>query len=98
MDTGRISEGPGGSPGLVSSGSDKGEIRSVLAQNHIAYRGLPNHPRERFFPSFFQRLTGPGRGFATAGKAPPGPGLAVAAFEAENAALAPAFLPPLGPE
>jgi hypothetical protein len=25
MDTGRISEGAGGSPGLVSSGSDKGE-------------------------------------------------------------------------
>src|ERR1700687_4779101 len=44
MDTGRISEGAGGSPGLVSSGSDKGEIRSVLAGNHIAYRGPPNHP------------------------------------------------------
>src|SRR6202035_1500589 len=91
MDTGRISEGPGGSPGLVSSGSDKGEIRSVLAQNHIAYRGLPNHPRERFFPSFFQRLTRSARGFATAGKAAPGTGLALAAFAAETPARAPAF-------
>ena len=60
---GRISEGAGGSPGFVSSGSDKGGFRSGFAANHIAHRGPPNHPlagsRHRFFPSFFQRLTRP---------------------------------------
>src|ERR1700749_2089209 len=58
MDTGRISEGPGGSPDLGSSGSDKGGIRSVFAENHIAHRGLSNHPLtaagEGFFPLFFK--------------------------------------------
>src|ERR1700676_1880646 len=44
METGRISEGAGGSPGFVSSVSDKGEIRSVLVTNHIAHRGRQNHP------------------------------------------------------
>src|ERR1035438_5960811 len=61
MDTGRISEGAGGSPGFESSVSDKGGIRSVLDENHIAHRGRPNHPLTglgpRFFSSFFQRLT-----------------------------------------
>src|SRR5258705_12248718 len=74
MDTGRISEGAGGSPGFVSSGSDKGEIRSILGPNHIAYRGPPNHPLtglpDRFFSSFFQRLTSPSALFAGAGKPP----------------------------
>src|SRR6266849_5098119 len=74
MDTGRISEGAGGSPGFVSSGSDKGEIRSILGPNHIAYRGPPNHPQtglpDRFFSSFFQRLTRPSVPCAEAGKPP----------------------------
>src|SRR5712675_3541108 len=72
MDTGRISEGAGGSPGFVSSGSDKGGIRSILGPNHIAYRGPPNHPQtglpDRFFSSFFQRLTRPSVPSAEAGK------------------------------
>src|SRR5260370_37000762 len=72
MDTGRISEGAGGSPGFVSLGSDKGEIRSILGPNHIAYRGPPNHPQtgltERFFSSFFQRLTRPSAPSTEAGK------------------------------
>src|SRR5258705_8485483 len=74
MDTGRISEGAGGSPGFVSSGSDKGEIRSILGPNHIAYRGPPNHPLtglpERIFSSFFQRLTSPSALSAAAAKPP----------------------------
>src|SRR5476651_1357041 len=93
MDTGRISEGAGGSPDFVSSVSDKGGIRSVLDQNHIAYRGRPNHPRDRFFPPFFQRLTRSARPFATAWKAARGGGLADTAFGGENASPRVAFLP-----
>src|SRR5579863_9978503 len=63
METGRISEGPGGAAGLVSSLSDKGKIQSILAINHIAHWGLGNHPyrlaASRFFPSFFQILRPP---------------------------------------
>src|SRR5664279_2602716 len=63
METGRISEGPGGSPGLESSGSDKGEIRSVLASNHIAHWTLQNHPKRagagRFSLRFSRDLRGP---------------------------------------
>ena len=62
METGRISEGPDGSPGLSSSVSAKGESGQFLAGNHIAYRGSGSPPRPgsgaRFFPSFFHRLTG----------------------------------------
>src|SRR6266403_1599909 len=57
METGRISEGPGGSPGLESSGSDKGEIRSVLASNHIAHRGLQNHPKRALMSGFSLRFS-----------------------------------------
>src|ERR1700737_5491770 len=61
MDTGRISGGAGGSPGGVSSGSDKGGIRCVFGIESYSASGLPKRPltgqAERFFPSFFQRLT-----------------------------------------
>src|SRR5258708_13045892 len=61
MDTGRISEGAGGSLGGVSSGSDKGGIRCVFGVESYSASGLPKPPltgqRERFFSSFFQRLT-----------------------------------------
>src|SRR6185369_5061276 len=52
METGRISEGSGGSPGLLSSGSDKGESGQFSAENHIAHRGSDNHP-EAFRGSCF---------------------------------------------
>src|SRR5665213_1066615 len=66
MDTGRISEGTGGSPGGLSSGSDKGEIRSVLDYESYSV-SRPSKPPlnafgEWFLPSFFQRLTGLTRG------------------------------------
>src|SRR4051794_18195112 len=61
MDAGRISEGPGGSPGVVSSASDKGGIRSVLARESYSVSRAFKPPlkgcRGRFFPSFFQILT-----------------------------------------
>src|SRR5437879_3415030 len=62
METGRISEGSGGSPGLLSSGSDKGESGQFSAENHIAHRGSDNHPealRTRCFSArFFMDLPG----------------------------------------
>src|SRR5947209_19720021 len=62
MDTGRISEGAGGSPEFVSSGSDKGGIRISFTRESYSVSGGSKppltHPRERFFPSFFQRLRG----------------------------------------
>src|SRR5258708_32706198 len=61
MDTGRISEGAGGSPGFVSSGSDKGGIRQFFVIESYSASGALKPPltghRARFFPSFFQRLT-----------------------------------------
>jgi hypothetical protein len=57
MDTGRISDGAGGSPGLVSSGSDKGKIRSILVGNHIAHHGLQNHPKAIPANGFFLRFS-----------------------------------------
>ena len=64
METGRISEGSGGSPGLLSSGSDKGESGQFSAENHIAHRGSDNHPeagwRGRFSARFFMDLPGSG--------------------------------------
>src|SRR4029453_9494740 len=60
METGRISEGAGGSPGLLSSGSDKGESGQFSAENHIAHRGSDNHPEagweSRFSVRFFMDL------------------------------------------
>src|SRR5215472_11458827 len=44
METGRISERSGGSPGISSSLSAKWEIRVILLGNHIAHRGPQNHP------------------------------------------------------
>src|SRR5437764_2204497 len=62
MDTGRISEGAGGSPEFVSSGSDKGGIRISFTRESYSVSGGSKppltHPGERFFPSFFQRLRG----------------------------------------
>src|SRR3954454_7984600 len=62
MDTGRISEGAGGSPEFVSSGSDKGGIRISFTRESYSVSGGSKppltHSRERFFPSFFQRLRG----------------------------------------
>jgi hypothetical protein len=57
MDTGRISDGAGGSPGLVSSGSDKGKIRSILVENHIAHHGLQNHPKATPVNGIFLRFS-----------------------------------------
>src|SRR5579864_4757179 len=60
METGRMSEGPCGSPGFVSSVSDKGRIRSVLVANHIAHWSPQNHPkgpsRRLFSLRFFSNL------------------------------------------
>src|SRR6267142_4935891 len=62
METGRISEGSGGSPGVLSSGSDKGKSGQFSAENHIAHRGSDNHPearwRGRFSARFFMDLPG----------------------------------------
>src|ERR1700709_1090857 len=67
METGRISEGAGGSPGLLSSGSDKGESGQFSAENHIAHQGSDNHPTAlwpgcfslRFFMDLPGSETGP---------------------------------------
>jgi hypothetical protein len=95
---GRISEGAGGSPGFVSSGSDKGGFRSGFAENHIAYRGSPNHPlagrRDRFFPSFFQRLTRPVALCAPAPKPSLGMRSAGTSSRGENASARAALLLP----
>src|ERR1700730_6577909 len=44
METGRMSEGTGGSPGSLSSLSDKGKSGRFFVRNHIAHRGPLNHP------------------------------------------------------
>src|SRR5258705_9614081 len=71
METGRISEGPGGSPGLVSSGSDKGGNPVSFRSESYSVSRASKPPltgwRHRFFPSFFQRLTGSVPAFAAAG-------------------------------
>src|ERR1700722_674667 len=62
MDTGRISEGPGGSPEVLSSGSDKGGFRSGQLPESYSVSGASKppltDPGKRIFPSFFQRLRG----------------------------------------
>src|SRR5256885_8252909 len=62
METGRISEGSGGSPGLLSSGSDKGESGQFWLKNHIAHRRSNNHPEalpsSGFSALFFMDLPG----------------------------------------
>src|SRR5258705_13491121 len=72
METGRISEGPGGSPGLVSSGSDKGGNPVSFRSESYSVSRASKPPltgwRHRFFPSFFQRLTGSVPAFAAAGE------------------------------
>src|SRR5437899_7188141 len=60
METGRISEGSGGSPGVLFSGSDKGKSGQFSAENHIAHRASDNHPeapwRGGFSARFFMDL------------------------------------------
>src|SRR5215217_2364623 len=60
METGRISEGSGGSPGLLSSGSDKGGIRSILSRESYSASTSRSPPRSAlealFFRSFFHGL------------------------------------------
>jgi hypothetical protein len=61
MDTGRTSEGAGGSPGFWSSLSDKDDFQSGFAENHIAHRAPSSHPARdlgnRIFQLIFQILT-----------------------------------------
>src|SRR4051794_6733434 len=61
METGRISEGSGLSPGVLSSVSDKEKSGRVQARESYSVSGLSKPPltdsRKRFFRSFFQRLT-----------------------------------------
>src|SRR5882757_6186834 len=68
METGRISEGAGGSPGLLSSGSDKGESGQFSTENHIAHRGSDHHPKavwpRCFSLRFFMDLPGSATGRA----------------------------------
>src|SRR6266700_3510755 len=75
MDTGRISEGPGGSPGLVSSVSDKrgNPVSSRWESYSVSRVSKPplTDRGHRFFPSFFQRLTGSAAAFAAAGEPAP---------------------------
>src|SRR5579883_1211378 len=62
METGRISERSGGSPGFSSSLSAKWKIRVIFVGNHIAHRGAQNHPRRlqsRAFSARFSRDLGP---------------------------------------
>src|SRR4029079_12078281 len=56
METGRISEGSGGSPGVLFSGSDKGESGQFSAENHIAHRGSDNHPEAPWIGCFSARF------------------------------------------
>src|SRR5262245_34380490 len=62
METGRISEGSGGSPGFSSSGFDKGGIRAGSNWESYSVSGLesppPGGPGRGFFCSFFHGLTG----------------------------------------
>src|SRR5206468_3680208 len=95
METGRISEGSGGSPGLLSSGSDKGESGQFWAENHIAHRGSDNHPEALpsigFSARFFMDLPGSeavrlvlaGTGISGTGNRPPNR-VSGAALLAEN--------------
>src|ERR1700712_3139178 len=66
METGRISEGAGGSPGLFSSGSDNGGSGQFSREDHIAYRGSNNHPGapqpSGFSLRFFMDLPGSATG------------------------------------
>src|SRR6185437_4543361 len=63
METGRISEGADGSSGSLSSGSDNGESGQFRIDNSYSVSGALKPPlagsKKGFFPSFFQRLTGP---------------------------------------
>src|ERR1700730_7648649 len=65
METGRMSEGTGGSPGSLSSGSDKGKSGRFFVRNHIAHRGPLNHPivtaESGFSLRFSRDLRGPRR-------------------------------------
>src|SRR5438309_7076621 len=56
METGRISDGAGGSPGVVSSGSDKGENPVGFVRNHIAHRRPKNHPGRVLATAFSLRF------------------------------------------
>src|SRR5258708_18025521 len=95
METGRISEGSGGSPGVLSSGSDKGKSGQFSAENHKAHRGSDNHPeprwRGRFSARFFMDLPGS----EAARLAPLGTGF----FGTRNTGPARRFAPrPIGPQ
>src|SRR6185437_8850274 len=63
METGRISEGADGSSGPLSSGSANGESGQFRIDNSYSVSGALKPPlagsKKGFFPSFFQRLTGP---------------------------------------
>src|SRR5262245_37529991 len=65
METGRISEGSGGSPGFSSSGFDKREFRAGSNWESYSASGAGSPPRrpqrESFFCSFFHALTGIGQ-------------------------------------
>src|SRR5579864_1749175 len=80
METGRISEGPGGSPGLVSSGSDKGENPVDSSWESYSASGASKPPLSAqgklFFPSFFQRLRPQCHGSLATAKAMTGTGSA----------------------
>src|SRR5262249_46820765 len=66
METGRMSEGTGGSPGVSSSLSAKWEIQLVLLAESYSPSRAPKPPsgaqKPCFFPSFFQILTGVAEG------------------------------------
>src|SRR6266576_2202545 len=95
METGRISEGSGGTPGLLSSGSDKGESGQFWLKNHIAHRRSNNHPEalpsSGFSARFFMDLPGSeaarlalaGTGISGTGNRSPN-GVSGAALLAEN--------------
>src|ERR1700736_4636891 len=75
METGRMSEGAGGSPGLSSSLSAKGKSGQFLVENHIAHRSSNNHP-ERFSASafylrFYRDLRAVLKALDRSGKPPP---------------------------
>src|SRR5215470_12783366 len=57
METGRISEGAGWSPGLSSSASDKEKSGQVSVENHIAHRGLDHHPEATLACGFSVRFS-----------------------------------------